>query len=388
MTSKGQVPLEAGRWHADLALNDSTNLPFILIVSRNGISIENADEIIPLTDLRVIEDSITCRFPLYDAELKLLSLGSLTVGEFINHGKTSNNVFYLRATKEPSFRFSSNPSKPSSDLSGKWKLVFDGEEGVNKQNVAVLKQTGNRVTGSVLTPTGDHRFLDGEISGTRLRLSTFNGAFAFLYEGVLQTDGSLNGRFYSGHTGYDTWTAFKDPAAELPDANSLVFIKPGAGRFDFSFPDINGRRWTMNEPELINKVRIVQIMGTWCPNCLDESNFLNDYFSRNRARGVEIVALDFERTNDSTKVWNNIKRVKDRLGLTYPILFGGNSNRDSSGAALPMLSKVFAYPTTIIVDKKGEVRKIHTGFSGPATGEEFVKYKNEFEGFLEALLNE
>ncbi|MFM9053014.1 MAG: hypothetical protein ACKOKF_12000, partial [Bacteroidota bacterium] len=73
LTSKGQVPLEAGRWHADLALNDSTNLPFILIVSRNGLSIENADEIIPLTDLRVIEDSITCRFPLYDAELKLLS---------------------------------------------------------------------------------------------------------------------------------------------------------------------------------------------------------------------------------------------------------------------------------------------------------------------------
>jgi len=226
------------------------------------------------------------------------------------------------------------------------------------------------------------------VSGNRLRVSTFNGAFAFLYDAILQPDGSLRGRFYSGHTGYDTWTAYKDSAAELPDANSLVFIKPGYGKFDFTFPDINGRRWTMNEPELRNKVRVVQIMGTWCPNCLDESKFLNDYFLKNRHRGVEIIALDFERTNDSTKVWTNIKRVQTRMDIAYPILFGGNSNRDSSGAALPMLSKVFAYPTTIILDKKGEVRKIHTGFSGPATGDEFERYRREFEAFLDELIKE
>ncbi|MFM7725569.1 MAG: hypothetical protein ACKO7B_02620, partial [Flavobacteriales bacterium] len=165
----GQLPLEAGRWHADIALNDSTNLPFILIVSKDGLSIENAEELVKLTDVRVNEDSVSAFFPLYDAEVRLLSLGTLAVGEYINHGKTSNNVFYMRALKEPAFRFSESPKDPKTDISGKWKLVFDGEEGVNRQNVAVFRQSGGRVTGSVLTPTGDHRYLDGELSGDRLR---------------------------------------------------------------------------------------------------------------------------------------------------------------------------------------------------------------------------
>jgi hypothetical protein len=144
----------------------------------------------------------------------------------------------------------------------------------------------------------------------------------------------------------------------------------------------------MDDASFRNKVSVVQIMGTWCPNCLDESVFLNDYFQKNRASGVEMIAIDYERTTDSVKVWNNIKRIRERLGITYPIVFGGISNRDSASATLPMIDKIFAYPTTIFVDRKGFVRKIHTGLSGPAAPEEFEHYQQEFDVFVRNLLAE
>jgi hexokinase len=42
----------------------------------------------------------------------------------------------------------------------------------------------------------------------------------------------------------------------------------------------------------------------------------------------------------------------------------------------------------VIVDRKGHVRKIHTGFSGPATGEHYKKFVDEFKSNLEQLLGE
>ena len=68
----------------------------------------------------------------------------------------------------------------------------------------------------------------------------------------------------------------------------------------------------------------------------------------------------------------------ERYNVTYPILFAGSSNRDEAGKTLPMLNKIFAFPTTIYIDKNGTVREIHTGFNGPATGEYYENFKQEF----------
>ena len=388
VSGQGNFPLESGRWHAEIQLNDSVNLPFVLIVAGKSISIENASENIVMDVTSFNDDSVAARFPLYDAEIRMASLRQIATGEFINHAKTNNNIYYFRAIKDPSFRCFMNPEKTTASLSGRWELQFDHEEGIDKLNVAILKQEGNRVTGSVLTATGDHRYLDGELSGNHLQLSTFNGAFAMLYDGYMQKDGSLKGKFYSGHTGFDTWSAIRKETASLPDASTITGMKPGFSKVDFSFPDLNGKIISMHDTCFSNKVVVVQIMGTWCPNCLDESVFLNKYLAANHIKGFEVVALDYERTADTDKIRANIKRVKDRLQLNYPILYAGNANRDSSSASLPMLSRIAAYPTSIIIDRKGNVRKIHTGFSGPATGIEYLNYTKEFDVLVEELLKE
>ena len=38
--------------------------------------------------------------------------------------------------------------------------------------------------------------------------------------------------------------------------------------------------------------------------------------------------------------------------------------------------------------RKGRVRKIHTGFNGPATGDKYIEFKDEFESFVTELLSE
>ena len=47
-----------------------------------------------------------------------------------------------------------------------------------------------------------------------------------------------------------------------------------------------------------------------------------------------------------------------------------------------------SYPTSIFIDKKGNVRKIHTGFNGPATGDKYSEFIVEFESFVVELLSE
>jgi len=53
-----------------------------------------------------------------------------------------------------------------------------------------------------------------------------------------------------------------------------------------------------------------------------------------------------------------------------------------------MLLKIRLFPNNIFIDKKGMVRKIHTGFYGPGTGMYYTNYVRETEALLDGLLNE
>jgi hypothetical protein len=55
---------------------------------------------------------------------------------------------------------------------------------------------------------------------------------------------------------------------------------------------------------------------------------------------------------------------------------------------LPEVENFSGYPTTLFIDKKGNVRKIHTGFTGPATGLFYEDFKKEFNVLIDSLLAE
>lgn len=79
--------------------------------------------------------------------------------------------------------------------------------------------------------------------------------------------------------------------------------------------------------------------------------------------------------------------MKNRFNIPYPLLITGYTPGEAD-KSLPMLKDIIGFPTTIIIDKKGDVRKIHTGFSGPGTGKYYTEFIEEFETLTDNLLAE
>jgi thiol-disulfide isomerase/thioredoxin len=246
------------------------------------------------------------------------------------------------------------------------------------------------VSGTFLTPTGDYRYLAGNLHGDTLLLSCFDGNHAFLFKARIDSmgQGMTQGEFWSGSNGHETWTATRNERAALPDANSLTFLKPGYDRLDFTFPDPDGKPVSIRDERFKGKVVIVQILGSWCPNCMDETNFLSPWYKKNRARGVEIIGLAYEKDPAFAASAPKLKRLMNRFDIDYPLLLAGVNDKEKASQTLPMLNRVMAFPTTLFIDKKGKVRKIHTGFSGPGTGTYYTAFVEEFERLVDKLMNE
>jgi len=254
----------------------------------------------------------------------------------------------------------------------------------------ILEQQGSKVTGTFRTTTGDHRFLEGVVRDNELLLSVFDGAHAFLYTVDIIGDEMKNGAFYYGNHYKSTFIGKRNAEYELPHEDSLTFLKEGFDSFDFSFPDLSGKQVSLSDSRFQDKVVIAQIMGSWCPNCIDESKYYAEYIRDNSNPNVEFVALAFEYARTEDKAKAGLMRLKNTLGVNYPILLAqyGSSDKELAQQKLPMLNHVLSYPTTIFIDKSGDVRKIHTGYNGPATGEKFLEFENEFETFLDLLVSE
>ncbi len=283
-------------------------------------------------------------------------------------------------------RFELKTDQESASFGGRWAVVF-ANEGAPEPAVAIFKQEDARLTGTFLTPTGDYRFLEGGVEGNRLFLSCFDGGHAFLFTADLQEDGSLTGDFWSKDTWHDTWTAHRDEEAALEDAFELTHLKEDAPGFRFQFPDMEGTMVAHDDPSLNGKVRLISIFGSWCPNCNDEAPFLQELYETYADQGFEVLGLAFEMTEDRERNVKILKRFMKKHGLSYRILQAGTSTDKAKAAqTLPDLQHVMSFPTTILIDRNGEVSSIHTGFSGPGTGEAHEALKKTYHEKIQALL--
>ncbi len=384
---KEHIKLERGRYLGELKVNDTLNLPFNFDVSgETDLTIFNATEEIKLGDITYQNDSIYIKFPVFEGYIVAKIENGKLNGSFIK--PNLNRVMPFSAEKNSS-RFLSTEA-PKTNISGNWETVFSPDSDEDRYIAkGVFKQSGQKVTGTFRTTTGDYRFLDGVINGNILQLSTFDGAHAFLFEAEVN-DSVITGMFYSGNHWQEPFIAKRNKDYELPDANTLTFLKKGYNRVEFSFKDENGDLVSLDEDRFKDKVILLQIMGTWCPNCLDESKFYAEYYQQHSSEDLEIIALAFEYVQTEEKAFENIERLRKGTGITYPILLAqyGSASKVKANEKLPMLNQVLSYPTTIFIDKKKNVRKIHTGFNGPATGEKYLEFKREFENFVSLLLGE
>ncbi|ACT94732.1 peroxiredoxin family protein [Dyadobacter fermentans] len=390
------TPPQNGIWRATLS-RDKQKLPLILDISKNSdgktytVNIINGTEKLKMDSSYFQNDSLVIPMMMFDAKIIAKSTGDELKGTYYRYanGKVAGSLPFEAVQGENYKFFKKGEAKSSRNVSGKWATTFtnpaSGDETIAVGN---FTQQGTDVTGSFLTPTGDYRFLTGSVNGDSLYLSTFDGSFAMLFKAAFQPDGSLKGSQWSGIKAYKTWTARPDANAKLPDATKMTFLKPGFESVDFSLKDTKGKTWTLKDPRFAGKPVIIQIMGSWCPNCMDETNYLAPWYKKNKKRGVEIVGLSFERS-DKPEISNpKIDRMVSRFGIEYPVVLAGTSSEESTAKALPMLNKIMSYPTTIFIDKHGKVREIHTGFNGPGTGHYYDEFVADFNTLMDKLISE
>lgn len=380
--------LKNGNWRGILKMKTGAGLPFNFQVKdtagRQRIAIINGAEHFLVTDIKTDGDSVFIKMPLFDSEFKLKQVNGQLQGNWIKHLGQKDNVVAFTAIHGQTWRFFSTPLKPAADVSGRWLAVFTSD-GIRDTTIGEFKQQDNKLTGTFLTTTGDYRYLEGSVNGDKLYLSCFDGGHAFLFTADVKDSLTLsNGKF-----GTDTWEAVKNAKAKLPDAYALTALKPGYKKLDFHFKDMEGRKVSLSDGRFKNKVVIVQFMGSWCPNCMDETSYLVNYYKKFHNKGVEIVGLAYEHTTNFERSKNTLQQLKNRFNIPYPLLITGFTNDKAQTAkSLPMLANFVAFPTTAIIDKKGDVRKIHTGYSGPGTGEHYIAFINEFEKLTDDLLAE
>jgi len=380
-------PIKSGIWRGELVISETEVLPFNFeVTAKRAIKIYNGEEIIFVDDMTYGKDSVTIRMPVFESYFVLKYDDTLISGHYNNDGLGRSIPFVARWGVTQ--RFDVSQDNPYHDISGRWETTFAKDDGAAAA-LGIFSQNGNKVTGTFRSITGDYRFLEGVVDGDQLKLSAFDGSHAYLFVAAV-TDSTMSGTFYSGNHYTDTFSAKRNDVYELPEADSLMFLKPGYENISFSFPDSNGNMVSLDDARFQGKVTIVQIMGTWCPNCLDESRYFSDFYNENNDKDIEFVALAFEYANTPEAAFKSIDRLKNDVGINYPVLLAqyGTTDKTIAQEKLPMLNQLLSFPTTIYIDKTGKVRKIHTGFNGPATGEKYVTFKNEFESFVTELLTE
>ena len=125
-------------------------------------------------------------------------------------------------------------------------------------------------------------------------------------------------------------------------------------------------------------------MGSWCPNCMDETRLFNELYEKYNQKGLQIISLCFE-SNNFEESKERIERFVKQLGAKYDFLYAGEVGKNIN-ETLPFIEKLNGYPTTLYVNKEHKIVKVYTGFSGPGTGKHYVKTKEEVIKTIESLL--
>ncbi|HSN08197.1 MAG TPA: TlpA disulfide reductase family protein [Hanamia sp.] len=388
------VELKNGIWRATIKREDGNEIVFNFLskdsAGKKIIYILNGNEHLLVDSIETKDDSVFIELPFFESGFKarITSDGNLE-GQWIKHyGERILRLPFKAKFNEPE-RFKVS-SPPIADISGKWLTTFHRENKKTVQYVAEFKQKGSHLSGTVLDPTGDFRFLDGVVTGDSLKLSTFDGANAYVLIAKIDNKNRISGgKFYAGATGTEDWTAVRKENANPESGFIEPKINPDGGPVNFTFRDSKTGEPVSFE-KYKGKVVVLDILGSWCPNCMDETKFLSDYYLKNRNKGFEVIGLAYERTTDFKSSQEALLPFEKRLNVQYPILITGVTSADTliTQKTLPQLEKIKAFPTIVFVDKKGNMRKVESGFSGPATGEYYTEFKKEFNRIVNQLLDE
>lgn len=392
--SQDSTPPEISTWRGTLDIGEGRELPFNFEWTPDSdtvMIIFNADEQIVLfqTDIKSKGDSLRINMPVFESYFLVKTNGESWTGVYKEPARSADYAIPFHAERGVKTRFDGEVMKRS-QLAKTWAIRFSPDTENEYPAIALLEEDGNmEITGTILTETGDYRYLEGIRDGNELKLSTFDGAHAFLFTGKIAGDQIVDGHFYSGNHYEEPWIAIANEEAGLGSPDELTCLKPGYDGISFTFPDLHSDSVSYPSDQYDGKVVIIQILGSWCPNCMDETRLFAQWYDKYHHDGLDIIGLAFERRPDMADAVAAVEKMKKRLGADYEMLIASLTiSKTVAAEQLPMLNAVISYPTSIWIDRSGTIRKIHTGFNGPGTGEKYDEFVKEYEGLIQEMLAE
>lgn len=384
--SKPDLPeeqIELGNWKFSF-LSQKHEIPIRAKFENNRFLFLNAEEEVELS-YTIKGDSIFIPIPNFDSHIEgLIQSPTQIKGAFIKDYVEDYSIqFIAEKSNENVF---GKPSGTSSTLKQKYKTEFYFDDRISPA-IGLFKQNGNIITGSFAKETGDYRFLEGVVNGSKLELSTFDGTHLYLFTADIKGDSLTNGKFISGKGGNYTWSAIYSEDVGLRNPEELTTLKDGYSTFYFSALDLSNELVKLEEERFNAKLKIIQVTGTWCPNCLDETRFFTELYEKYRDDGLEIIGLAFENGSDTLKILEKLERYKLNNNIEYPLLYAGKAGSANASNAFPMINKIMSFPTAIYLNEQNEVLKIYTGFYGPGTGEYYHEYVSHTQAYIESILN-
>ena len=385
-------------FHAEITLRPAQGgqpawvLPFDVVsvqnrgAARPDLYVANGEERLRLAYVGATPDGFErYELPYFPGELVWRRSGRMLDGYWLRPDRGEQYPLVLTLGRRPRFALPS-PQGVEQPLADRYALRFhhpDQPANEGSPGIAVLREDEDGgVTGTIMTESGDYRYLAGNRRGNRVHLSTFNGVFAYVFELELLEGGALRGRQILSASRTQAITGKSDPEAKLADPTTLAGMKPGATTLTFSLPHY--QTGALFQPEL-GRPAVIQIMGSWCPNCVDESNAFRQFHAA--YPDVQFFGLTFERTGEREQAFAAVDKFVRGLDLRYPILFAGRAERGAVERVLVGLDNFSSYPTTIYLDKQGRVRKIYSGFYGPGTPD-YEAWVEETRAFIEKLRGE
>ncbi len=386
----------AGLWDGSIE-SRAGEVSFGVDLTQQGSAITavltNATDRQPFSSASWDGQTLTLRLDYYDGQLVLHYISPQRMeGEYSR--LTSKGVVHIPVMLVPHREVAATKPWTGPDITGDWILREAGAEGAEKNTLTSFQQQkmaasdGRAAVTGVLEPvSGDtglmHGFISTDAIGrTHFHLSRFDGIHVLALDGEFAPDGRLTGQI-GGVKSSAAFTAERSSNATSANPNtlagSLTKVKDTQEPFRFSGVDQSGKKVDQSSPEFKGKAVIVDIFGTWCPNCHDEAPLLEQLYRKYRAQGLVIVGLAYEYVDDTARDLRQVAIYRDKYGISFPLLLAGTTDPGQIEKTLPQLVHFGAYPTAIFLDRSGRVHAIHAGFAGPSTGEKYQEVQQHMD---------
>ncbi|QOY89395.1 peroxiredoxin family protein [Paludibaculum fermentans] len=402
-----------GRWAATLKSASGVEIPFRLDITRQGDQVVgtlyNGRDPKTTSSASIHDGKVELNFEHYltsiqadvkDGELdgRIISLRKATTAagpqgnQQYAGTENRNNAPRNAPTPFHAKRYVAQAAKAAGEvpqIGGVWEVAQETPKGEKAWRL-VVEQNGAEILATVLRIDGDAGGLTGEYQDGKFVASHYDGARPGLVVLTPQPDGSLNVKLNAVPRVVEL-TAFRPEIARakgLPEPSNFLThttVRDPNEVFTYSFPDVNGKIISNEDPIVKNKVVIAVVTGTWCPNCHDEAQYLVQLQKKYADRGVQIIALDFEE-EDQLKSLTRVKSFIAKYGVPYPYLIAGTPAE--MWDKVPQAVNLNTWPATFFIGKDGKVKAVHSGFAAPASGPYHIALKEEFTSILEKLIKE